>query len=175
MRKKLMAGAGLIAIPLLLWLGWLGVNALQLFWSGQVPESAKACLSPEAQQAELWSKATQGQDTYYLVGGYQQRLSWEMLIAVRMDGSCQRLYPPDPNASKFFYPSQFVSMDTARQLVLQRFSREIQRYGGKEKFGKVLRNRVRQSEFITYFAPEEGWAFQELGVGLPRGAMILDK
>jgi hypothetical protein len=163
------------AIALLLGLGWWSFNALRLFLSGRVPAVAKACLPTEAQQSELWGKANQGQDTYYLIGGYQGRSSWEVLVAVRPDQTCKRLYPTDPNSSKFFYPSQFVSIDTARQLVLQRFSREIQRYGSKQNFETILRNRVRQSEFITYFAPEEGWAFQELKVSLPRGAMILDK
>jgi hypothetical protein len=164
-----------IAVALLLGLGWWGFSALRLFLSGRVPAVAKACLPTKAQKSELWGKASQGQDTYYLIGGYQGRSSWEMLVVVRPDQTCKRLYPADPNSSKFFYPSQFVSVDTARQLVLQRFSREIQRYGSREKFETTLRNRVRQSEFITYFAPEEGWAFQELKVSLPRGAMILDK
>ena len=65
--------------------------------------------------------------------------------------------------------SAYIPLEAAQQLALQVYQRRIQEAGGLQAFQQGLTEYLSQpnSTEISYFAPEDLWAMEQLGVDLP--------
>ena len=162
----ILAGISICLIGLITLVGFNLARA-----SENIPDVAYACLPQPTQTTKLWGLVENADDRYYLIGaawednesddsdGYQ-----EVLIYVNAQETCQSLLPEDDPVL-----SHYISLNVARELALQRYTRVLREQGGKEAYQQQL------SEYLTStaegtrseFPQEYIWALEQLGIELP--------
>ncbi len=162
----------ILAAPLIAALGLGSFAALAEPNAVDLPQRIQACV-PAEQVARVQAVATAQKSgiSYYLMNAYQRNdpVPTDLLVSVNRQAQCSLLlYNPMGDVIPL---SRFVPQDVARQLVKVRFNLAIEKAGGKEKFQQQLLNSANQTD--SYWAPEEVWAMNQLGIQLPEGIEIV--
>ncbi|OLP17455.1 hypothetical protein BST81_16835 [Leptolyngbya sp. 'hensonii'] len=104
---------------------------------------------------------------------------WEAMIASTRNGQCQVLLGRNQYYQTLL---AFLPQPIAQQFALVRLQREIQATGGVARVQAALNQEVsndlafrgRRGNQVTYpIAPEKAWAYQQLGITLPPGAVVM--
>lgn len=131
-----------------------------------MPETIRPCLPQSVERIEQLGQVQQEQGAFYLLGVFQDERYWELLVQTDAAGCLLVKGQQDTEPL-----SAYIPLETAQQLVLQRYQRRIEEAGGLQAFQQGF------TEYMTsqpggetsYLAPENVWALQQLGVTLPEG------
>jgi hypothetical protein len=148
----------------------------------KIPSSLAPCIPKGIYNGYLDAKVRYGQKTYYSLIWERKVPSdifegemgpvQELAVIVEDDLGCQVIVPPDKGLthSKVL----FMPLELARQLALNAWARRIAIVGGREKFQKILDNDRPEDAGTSppYYFPEDKWAFERLGLRMPKGALI---
>ena len=146
-----------------------------------LPEAAAPCLEPTGKSFEVVGTQSEQGKTFYYLHTWLYKAgddfeSWYSLIQVDPSG-CRRLKGVRSGLKPL---SSFMTMDTARQLELQRYRREITRVGGKQPFEQRLNEKLSPpahtaySGITVYLSQEQVWALQQLGIRFPNTYKLLN-
>jgi hypothetical protein len=132
-----------------------------------VPGELQPCLPRSLERVELLGQVQQNQKELYLLGAFTGDRYWELLV--EQDNSGCLLVKGQQDTEPL---SAYIPLETAQQLVLQRYERRIEESGGLAEFQRGFTEYMtRQSPGeLTYLAPEAVWALQQLGVEIPAGS-----
>lgn len=139
--------------------------------SDNIPDDAYACLPEITQTNKLWGLVENLDGRYYLIGvawesdepeetgGYE-----EVLIYVNFQGRCQSVLPEDDPVL-----SHYISLNVARDLALQRYTRVLREQGGREAYQQQLNEYLTSTSegTLSQFPQEYIWALEQLGIELP--------
>jgi hypothetical protein len=145
-----------------------------------LPEVATPCLEPTGKTFEVVGTQSEQSKTFYylhtwLYAAGDDFESWYSLIQLDSSG-CRRLKGVRSGLKPL---SSFMTMDTARQLELQRYRREIARAGGKQPFEQRLNQKLSPpahtaySGITIYLSQEQVWALQQLSIRFPNTYKLL--
>lgn len=141
----------------------------------QTSQSYKNCLPKQVTQVELMGTVTDNHNAYYLLSIYSnQNQFWEELIQVNPNGQCSSLLS---QSNPEDWPSKYLPMDVAQKLALKRYTKLINKAGGKQAFQQALLQETKndpQPEAKDYMPPEYVWALKQLGIQIPFEYKVLD-
>ncbi len=131
-----------------------------------LPESLRPCLPQSVERIEQLGQVQQEQGAFYLLGAFQDERYWELLVQTDAAGCLLVKGQQDTEPLSAYIPLQI-----AQQLVLQRYQRRIEEAGGLQAFqqGFTEYMTAQPGGEISYLAPENVWALQQLGVEIPEG------
>jgi hypothetical protein len=131
-----------------------------------LPETIRPCLPQSVERIEQLGLVQQEQEAFYLLGAFQNDRYWELLVQTDAAGCLLVKGQQDTEPL-----SAYIPLETAQQLVLQRYQRRIEESGGLQAFqhGFTEYMTAQPSGEISYLAPENVWALQQLGVEIPEG------
>ncbi|NET34880.1 MAG: hypothetical protein F6K19_23130 [Cyanothece sp. SIO1E1] len=132
-----------------------------------IPDSLSPCLPGNIQRIELLGTAERALETFYLLGVFKNSQYWESLVTTDNVGCLLIKSQADTEVL-----SAYVPFEISQKLTLQSYQRRIQEAGGLQAFQRGLSEYMSQRDpgEISYFAPEDIWALEQLGVELPEGS-----
>lgn len=141
--------------------------------SNNATQVLRACIpTQQVAKAEVISTVEKDGNTYYLLAAYQEGdpEATDLLISINQQTRCSLLlYNPMGDVIPL---SRFVPMEVAQLLALQRLKIEVEKAGGRAAFQQSLNAAAAAGP--TYWAPEEVWAVQKLGIQLPKNTKLVD-
>jgi len=94
---------------------------------------------------------------------------WEVTVSFNRVGNCLVIVPRYP--SRAYSLLEFMPETPAHQLALQRLQHESQLFGGTGTLVRQLQEMAVDPN-AGALSPERAWAFQQLGVALPKGLRV---
>lgn len=131
-----------------------------------LPEALRPCLPQSIERVEQLGQLQQKQETFYLLGAFQDERYWELLVQTDETGCLLIKGQQDTEPL-----SAYIPLETAQQLALQRYQRRIEEAGGLQAFQQGFTEHMTSQPGgeLAYLAPENVWALQQLGVEIPEG------
>lgn len=132
-----------------------------------IPEDLYPCLPRSGDRVEQLGQVQQEQETFYLLGVFENDRYWE-LLAQTDEAGCLLIKGQQDTESL----SAYIPLELAQQLALQRYQRRIDEAGGLQAFQQGFTEYMTEQPGgeLVYLAPENVWALQQLGVEIPEGS-----
>ena len=132
----------------------------------RIPKKAYPCLTTKIKEANLVASSKSDNNVYYLTNvlipnnyGYD---IWRKAIIIIDEIGCLSLTPTE-GVEYNISIANYVPLDIARNLALQKWRTEIQKAGNKEKFKKQLLSDLEPGPDSLILLPEDLWALKKLG------------
>ncbi|PSB66726.1 hypothetical protein C7B61_09890 [filamentous cyanobacterium CCP1] len=132
-----------------------------------IPETLYPCLPRFADRVEQLGQVQQEQETFYLLGIFENDRYWE-LLAQTDEAGCLLIKGQQDTESL----SAYIPLELAQQLALQRYQRRIEEAGGLQAFQQGFTEYMMQQPggSLLYLSPAPVWAFPPLFVEIPEGS-----
>jgi hypothetical protein len=132
-----------------------------------IPETLYPCLPRSVDRVERLGQVQQEQETFYLLGVFENDRYWE-LLAQTDEAGCLLIKGQQDTEPL----SAYIPLELAQQLALQRYQRRIEEAGGLPAFQQGFTEYMTEQPGgeLVYLAPENVWALQQLGVEIPEGS-----
>jgi hypothetical protein len=148
-----------------------------------IPSSVQRCVEPGSRNVEVVGTASEPNRTFYYLRNYLYGLddpieSWYSLVQVDSGQQCQRLRGGNSGLAPL---NHFMSTQSARQLELQRYQREIEQAGGRAAYEQEFNQRLNPPPnsayegIDIYLSEEQVWALRQLGIHFPDTYHLLTK
>jgi len=165
-QRKIAIALSSVFVLLMGLISLVGFNLAQA--SDDIPATVQICLPPSTQNAKVWGVVDTETGSYHLIGTTwtegDEDIYQEVLIYRAPEDTCRSLLPEnDPVLS------HYISLQLARELALQRYTRVLQEQGGREAYQQQLADYLTSAPEGTRseFPPEHIWALEQLGIELP--------
>lgn len=159
-----------------IFVGLIGLIGLVSFSLAQVsdhiPDEVYVCLPESTQTTKLWGSVENMDGRYYLIGTAWEGNEFldntggylEVLIYVNFRDHCRSVLPEDDPVL-----SHYISLNVARDLALQRYTRVLREQGGREAYQQQLNEYLASTSegTLSIFPQEYIWALEQLGIELP--------
>ena len=143
--------------------------------SSNIPDAVQPCVESGSRSVELVGTVREPNRTFYFLRNYLYGLddpteSWYSLIQIDSSQQCQRLRGGNSGLAPL---NNFMSTQSARQLELQRYQREIEQAGGRSVYERQFNQRLNPPPnsmyegVDIYLSEEQVWALRQLGIQFP--------
>ncbi|WP_106457774.1 hypothetical protein [Aphanothece hegewaldii] len=161
--------------------GWKYLS--DFFGSQTIPNSISTCLPKGIYSSYLNAQVNAQGKTYYSIiwerkipsdifDGEMEPIQ-QLTVILKDDIGCQVLVPPEKGL--YYSKTLFMPLQISQQLALNALQRRITLVGGKEKFLEALKKSNLEDDAGTsppLFFPEDKWAYEQLGLKVPKNAIV---
>jgi hypothetical protein len=179
--KRLSLWIGLFALSIALVSAIGRFIGKEIALSGDIPVEIAVCVEPEVEEIPKPIAAIEREGEKFFLFAYFARdvdrlgedIRGTSIILLSSDG-CVLVFPEILSFQVSYTP--FVPEEIAREFALAELRETIRIAGGIEKFKQGLEEIPLDGELTRQFFPEQAWAFEKLGIPLPRPyKIILDR